>query len=305
MVENMNKRKSLPGKPVIFGEVLFDVFPEEGNMVLGGAPFNVAWNLQAMGQAPHLVSRIGRDELGNRILSAMENWGLDLSGIQLDDEVPTGEVRVTVREGEPSFEIIPDRAYDFIATDPLRPPEKVGLLYHGSLALRSPLPGAALERLRKVSQSPVLMDVNLRDPWWTPAQVWGLMDQATWIKLNEAELVAVEPGEGNLEQRAVRLLENGNMEGLIVTRGTAGAWVRAREGWILEPEPVAAAKVVDTVGAGDAFSSVVICGLMRGWPWPLILDRAQDFAAAVVGLQGATTRDRSFYESILENWEHQ
>ena len=65
MVENMNKRKSLPGKPVIFGEVLFDVFPEEGNMVLGGAPFNVAWNLQAMGLAPHLVSRIGRDELGN------------------------------------------------------------------------------------------------------------------------------------------------------------------------------------------------------------------------------------------------
>ena len=94
------------------------------------------------------------------------------------------------------------------------------------------------------------------------------------------------------------------MDGLLVTRGAAGAWTRGREGWTLESEPVAAAELVDTVGAGDAFSSVVIFGLMRRWPWPLILERAQSFAATVVGLQGATTPDRSFYEPIFESWEH-
>ena len=71
--------KSLPGTPVIFGEVLFDSFPEEGNMVLGGAPFNVAWNLQAMGQLPYLVSRVGDDALGDRIVGAMDDWDMNRS----------------------------------------------------------------------------------------------------------------------------------------------------------------------------------------------------------------------------------
>jgi fructokinase len=58
------------------------------------------------------------------------------------------------------------------------------------------------------------------------------------------------------------------------------------------------------VGAGDAFSSVVILGLLRSWDWPLILERALAFAAAVVGLQGATTTDRIFYATITRDWEY-
>ena len=41
----------LPTQPLIFGEVLFDQF-EDGSSVLGGAPFNVAWHLQAFGMQP-------------------------------------------------------------------------------------------------------------------------------------------------------------------------------------------------------------------------------------------------------------
>jgi len=292
-----------PGTPVIFGEVLFDCFLD-GKMVLGGAPFNVAWNLQAMGLSPHLVSRVGDDALGGRILRAMEAWGMDLSGVQGDDSIPTGEVRVSVKDGEPSFEITADRAYDFITGKELSTPDPVGILYHGSLALRSTSPVEALGHLRKVSGCPVLMDVNLRAPWWNLDQVMGLMREATWVKMNEDELAALIPYEPDIEKRADRLLEHCGLECLVVTRGAAGAWARGRQGWTLEPEPVVAQRVIDTVGAGDAFSSVLILGLMRDWPWPLILERAQSFAAAVVGLQGATTRDRSFYEPIFENWEH-
>lgn len=62
-------------KPVcIFGEVLFDYFPD-GNRVLGGAPFNIAWHLQAFGLFPHLVSRVGCDREGEQVRSAMESWG--------------------------------------------------------------------------------------------------------------------------------------------------------------------------------------------------------------------------------------
>jgi fructokinase len=281
---------------------LFDCFPD-GQMVLGGAPFNVAWNLQALGLAPHLVSRVGTDSRGDRILQAMEAWGMDLAGIQKDDVHPTGEVRVTIQDGEPRYEIITDRAYDFVSTTEWALPRQVGLLYHGSLALRSSATAATFDHLRSRISAPILMDVNLRNPWWNTTQVGELMGAADWVKLNEDELRDLVPAASDTKRAAARLLEDCDLEAVVITRGAAGAWARGRDGWLHEPEPVTAAEVVDTVGAGDAFSSVVICGLMRGWPWPLILDRAQVFAAAVVGIQGATTRDRSFYASILENWE--
>ena len=125
----MNTRK---GRLCIFGEVLFDRFPD-GKQVLGGAPFNVAWHLQAFGRAPYFVSRIGADPEGDSVRESMRNWGMDLAGLQTDDTHPTGRVDVRITAGEPSYDIVHPCAYDAIA-----PPGDVpgGLLYHGSLALR-------------------------------------------------------------------------------------------------------------------------------------------------------------------------
>ena len=61
------------GRPVVIGEVLFDCFPD-GSTVLGGAPFNVAWHLQAFGLRPLVVTRVGDDALGERVLTTMESW---------------------------------------------------------------------------------------------------------------------------------------------------------------------------------------------------------------------------------------
>ncbi len=52
-----------PSSITVFGEVLFDCFPN-GKQVLGGAPFNVAWHLQALGDDPTFISQIGDDTLG-------------------------------------------------------------------------------------------------------------------------------------------------------------------------------------------------------------------------------------------------
>ena len=61
--------------------------------------------------------------------------------------------------------------------------------------------------------------------------------------------------------------------------------------------------VVDTVGAGDAFASVCILGLQRDWPHALILDRAQQFAAVLVGTRGATLNDPKPYNALLAEWQ--
>ncbi|OQX46150.1 MAG: carbohydrate kinase, partial [Candidatus Sedimenticola endophacoides] len=103
-------------RPLIFGEVLFDDFPD-GSRVLGGAPFNVAWNLQALGARPLLISRVGNDALGRSIREQMQHWGMDLSAMQLDSAHPTGTVEVRIDDGEPSYEIVAPCAYDFIRFD--------------------------------------------------------------------------------------------------------------------------------------------------------------------------------------------
>ncbi len=132
--------------PLVFGEVLFDRFPD-GREILGGAPFNVAWHLQAFAAAPRFISAVGADPLGEQIAAAMADWGMDGAGLQRHPTYPTGTVEVSLDGGEPSYEIVAERAYDHIDADALSPPPAGALLYHGSLALRSAPSRAALDRL--------------------------------------------------------------------------------------------------------------------------------------------------------------
>ena len=90
----------------IFGEVLYDHFPD-GQRVLGGAPFNVAWHLQAFGEAPLLLSRVGADPEGESVRRAMRDWGMDDAGLGTDPERPTGRVSVVFEGGEPRYDIVP------------------------------------------------------------------------------------------------------------------------------------------------------------------------------------------------------
>ena len=82
-------------RPYIFGEVLYDCFPD-GEQVLGGAPFNVAWHLQALGDSPTLISRVGMDARGKQIIESMRSWGMDTSIMQQDSEKPTGIVSIKI-----------------------------------------------------------------------------------------------------------------------------------------------------------------------------------------------------------------
>ena len=287
--------------PVIFGEVLFDHFPDE-SVVLGGAPFNVAWHLQALGVAPLFISRVGNDELGHRIRSAMQDWGMDTSGLQVDSAHPTGTVQIEIENGEPSYEIVPDQAYDFINADDLPSKAHGSLLYHGSLALRNQASRDALEELRAKQDLPVFVDVNLRVPWWDKDIVRSLLEAARWAKLNDEELRQLSPVKGPLESQAKALQEASSLSLLIVTRGKNGALARTADGRIHHVEPEPGISVIDAVGAGDAFTTVILLGLLSGWDLDRSLSRAQSFASAVVGIRGATPLGKGFYNYFTNTW---
>ncbi len=286
--------------PIIFGEVLFDLFPD-GNRVLGGAPFNVAWHLQAFGLQPLFVSRVGEDEEGRAIRTAMEKWGFSLQYLQQDKQHPTGRVQVQMNAGEPSYDIVMPSAYDYIASDAL-PEGGQGMLYHGSLALRSPTSRESLQKLKRSHQGPVFIDINLRSPWWDAEGVLPLLKDAHWVKLNEDELFKLSPPMDDLTEACEEFIQRYTLQGLILTRGSSGALVKMAGAAPLNINPKATVKVVDTVGAGDAFASILMLGLISSWPLAETLERAQDFASQIVSQQGATVNDPGFYEKWKASW---
>ena len=287
--------------PVIFGEVLFDCFPD-GNSVLGGAPFNVAWHLQAFGMSPVVVSSIGDDALGQKVKSAMLDWGMDVSGLQLDPLHPTGSVDIEFNNGEPQYTIVEHRAYDYIDASLLPALPRNRLLYHGSLALRNQASREALSSLKQHHSDAVFMDVNLRDPWWEKNFVLDLADDADWVKLNEDELLQLGSGAGDVESQAREFLGTHHLKGLVVTLGAKGAIALTADGTRAGIRPSQTLEVVDTVGAGDAFTSVLILGITHQWPLEQTMQRAQQFASLMVGQQGATVHDQGYYQAMISDW---
>lgn len=293
----------MTASPLIFGEVLFDHFPD-GETVLGGAPFNVAWHLQALGTRPTMISRVGEDPQGERVLAAMRAWGLDDLGVQRDARRATGRVDVDLSRGEPRYDIRTDAAFDAIGAEALPPlGEPASLLYHGTLALRSPACRAALDTLKQFSGAPVFLDVNLRSPWWSKEQVLELVSHARWVKLNAEELDLLAGPDGDVVGRVRRWIDDWNLSLVIVTQGPRGALAVDSSGAVTQPPPPRAEVVIDPVGAGDAFAAIVILGLLRGWSLDATLRRAQDFAAAVVGRRGAISVDPRHYRGFAHDWD--
>ena len=111
------------------------------------------------------------------------------------------------------------------------------------------------------------------------------------------------PEGQSLDDRTARLMDMLQLETLVVTRGELGAIAISADGSRIEQVPSLTLDVVDTVGAGDAFSSVLLLGIAKGWPWQLSMERAQEFANAIVGIRGATSPDRNFYEAFSSLWK--
>jgi fructokinase len=293
----------LPGSRfVVFGEVLFDCFPD-GSRVLGGAPFNVAWNLRGLGGEPLLISRIGIDAEGRKVQEVMQHWGMDVTGLQQDEEHPTGRVEVTLEQGQPGFEIVADQAYDHI--DAKGAMHSIGqmppaMIYHGSLIRRAES-ATALQSMIDATGAPVFLDINLRAPWWQADDLRLSIKRARWLKINDEELRTLQPVLGlpadeSLAALAMALARHFDLATLIVTCGGDGAFAIDAQGHIVRQAVTAVPHLVDTVGAGDAFSAMCMLGLARDWPLSDTLERAQHFAARICGIRGATSHDKELYQ---------
>lgn len=307
MSDQFSNRLSAPTPAVLlFGEVLMDRFPERE--VLGGAPFNVARHLRGFGLEPVLVTRIGNDEAGTRVLRAMDGFGLSRHGVQHDSAHATGRVEIRLDANGHSFDILPDQAYDHIHANVARLvalSTRPAMIYFGSLAQRA---GShlALRELLRACDGHNFLDVNLRDPWVREDILRWSLGQADTVKVNEEELSRIadllDLPVGTPEARAAGMIAAFDLRALLVTRGEHGAWWLDADGRreVVAGEPVA--DLVDSVGAGDAFSAVCMLGHLFNWPVQETLRRARRFAAEICRLRGAIPRDDTFYAPFIEDW---
>jgi fructokinase len=299
---------------VLLGEALADVFPH--GAVLGGAPFNVARNLAALGQRPRLITRVGDDPYGAAIARQFEVFGLDRAGLQRDAVLPTGTVAVSFEGGSHRFHIPERQAWD--ALDPIRTLHLVtqarpAIVYFGTLAQRSEVSRQAIRVALSATAARRFLDLNLREGPANEALTRDSLGLADVVKVNDDELHRVlnwfvGPTDSDIARSPAALsgavgalMQQFDLRALIVTRGAEGYAAFDADGRVLSGAGLPAS-VVDTVGAGDAFASVVLLGELRGWPLAETLARANAFAAAVCTLRGAVTEDPGFYAAWRARW---
>jgi len=296
------------GRVLLFGEVLADIFPS--HTVLGGAPFNVARHLKAFGRNPVLLSRIGDDEIGREILATMARNGMTVSGIQLDNHHPTGQVKVHLEQSGHRFEILPCQAYDFIhpaVARMIRLPLNPALVYFGTLAQRHEVSARALKMLLRSTRAPKFLDINLRAPWFDEKILRSSLKYADIVKLNSEELALLAQmlslPSGEPQHQADALMQQFDLQQVVVTCGADGAWQMNQTGKVVEVgNSHPGVSVVDTVGAGDGFAAVYILGALRHWSMAITLARANAFAAAICAIRGAIPEHADFYQSFVREW---
>ena len=239
-----------------FGEVLWDVI--NGVPHIGGAPLNFAAHAAKCRLSASVVSSVGNDELGQRAREVVKTLGVDDSLMQTNPVLPTGTVKVTVKQGIPSYEIIQPVAWDEIRVD-LEGLPLPRALYFGTLAQRSAMSAETLTRLLGAFPSSLaFFDVNLRQNFWTKELVAKCLACTDILKVNDEEMVALGLNVSDLFETYPRLGT------VIETRGAKGCAVWDRNGDFLEQPAISDGPVVDTVGAGDAFSAAFLAAVLNG-----------------------------------------
>lgn len=286
------------------GEILFDVYP--GHQYLGGAPFNFVFHLKQFGVPVHFVSRVGNDVDGEKIFKTLQEHQFNTEYLQIDRHKSTGKVLTELdKDKVPRFNILKDVAYDYIEFDPSLVKllsNDIQLIYIGTLAQRTPNGFATIQKIlsNKDPKTKCLFDVNLRPNCYRKEIVTESLKQTNILKLNLDELNyigEIMDGEYESHDLIYQILERYHIEVIAVTRGENGSEITT-DADRHEIKKTVAKKVVDTVGAGDAYAAMLALGYLKKWPMRKTLSLAHHFATRICTIDGALPKTNEIYQEI-------
>ena len=281
--------------PVVvgIGEILWDVIgPQE--KYLGGAPANFAFHSAQLGARGAVVSCIGQDALGQEIEAQLKQEGLETEFLRRDLRHPTGTVTVRTNDkGQPDYTIHTNVAWDYLPFD-ARLRELAGqadAVCFGTLAQRSPTTRASLHAFLTATRRSCLrvFDINLRQSFYDCATIEASLAVCDALKLNHEELPIVArllELPGNEKEILAALIARFNLRLVALTRGEGGSVLATK--FRRSEHPGYPATVVDTVGAGDAFTAALVRGLLHYADLDQLHDGASRLASFVCSQSGAT-----------------
>lgn len=251
------------------GEALWDMLP--AGRQIGGAPANFAYHAGQFGHRAYAVSAVGRDELGQELISKFEEAKLNMVIPQVD--YPTGTVGITLNEsGIPQYEIREDVAWDNIpvSEELLALAQDTSAVCFGSLAQRNIVSRRTIQRFLEAMpdnrQTFKIFDVNLRQNYYDREVIGTSLEYCNILKLNDEELpiiVQLLGVEGCGDEEKCRcLMKKYSLDNLILTQGSRGSYVFTEDETSFIETPKV--EVADTVGAGDAFTGAFVGSLLNG-----------------------------------------
>lgn len=285
---------------VALGELLWDLLPT--GRQAGGATFNFAFHCHQLGHQAIIVSSVGDDDLGRELREEVKQVGMSDEFIQTDREHPTGTVAVQVdAKGQPTFTIAENVAWDFIDWTPslAELATSARAVCYGTLAQRAPRSRDTIGAFIPSTNEDCIAvcDINFRKPFLTQTAINDSLRLADWLKVNEDEAKEMVrsldawPAEhlngvgGYWRQRLLPVILSEKVV-YAVTRGANGCVVGdVHQDFDLSSVKI---KVVDTVGAGDAFTAALLTQLLDGKPLLQAARFANAYAAVVASKPGGT-----------------
>lgn len=276
---------------VALGEVLWDVFPH--GRFLGGAPTNFAVHCAQLGLQAVLVSGLGDDVLGQDALVALSEHGVETSFIQQGGHHATGTVSVALQNGQPSYDIVEDVAWDYIVwCDQLKALAKqANAICFGTLAQRSAQSRETIQRFVDETTQDCLcvLDINIRQDYHSQDILYQSLALANVLKLNDDEVALLRSYVGGMDDVDAFLGEirtRFQLKWIVLTMGEKGCRVFGPQGIVHTGG--ASQKVINTVGAGDAFTAAFVGHLLCGCEIDICAQKANAVGGYVVTQESAT-----------------
>ncbi|MBE9160175.1 ribokinase [Nodosilinea sp. LEGE 06152] len=274
----------------VFGSLNMDLvcrtprLPQPGETVLGthfetcpgGKGANQAVAAARLGAAVAMVGRVGNDAFGQQLLDGLQQAEIDVSGVAVDAEAPTGVAAIAVNDsGHNTIVVVPgangrvdDRDVDRLVAR-LRPGDSLLMQFEVPLPTVIAAANAAKAQNVTVIVDPAPARADL------PAEFFRALDILTPNQVEASQLTGLNVTDiATASEAAYQLVQRG-VAIAIVKLGELGVVVADRQRTFHQPAlPV---KVVDTVAAGDAFNGGLAVALAEG----MALDAAVEFASAV------------------------
>ncbi|OAD46626.1 carbohydrate kinase family protein [Polaribacter atrinae] len=279
-------------KVVCFGEVLWDIFPTHKK--IGGAPLNVASRLSSFGHNVTMISALGEDNFGQKIIEYLKDNKVNTNHIQIKKQFQTGKVNVILdKRGTASYTINYPSAWDKISiTEKAKNEvENADAFVFGSLIARDKTSRKTLYELIEAAKYKIF-DLNLRQSHYTTDVLLYLMEKANFIKFNDDELYEVCKKIGSkynsLEQNIRFIAAKTNTNHVCVTKGPHGAVLLYND--IFYYNSGYQINVIDTVGAGDSFLASLTSELLKKSTPQKAINFACAIGALVAQSEGANPK---------------